>query len=324
MAKRTPKEAKRQNKTDVLVARTASILGVSLNEARRLLSQPLIQSVRINPLRGAPNETLEAMRKLGWKGKKVAWVDEGYTIAEGFEALRDSPLISEGKIYIQNASSWLPIALLSPQPSETILDVCAAPGGKTSHIAARMQNTGRLVANDNSRSRLMKLQSNMERLGAVADYTLYDATNLSRALDGGLFDRILLDAPCSGEGLINLVTPKTLDTWSVAHIRRLATLQRRLITEAWKLLKPGGVLVYSTCTMAPEEDEALIGWFLSKNVDASILPVSLSIGKRLPVMAWNDRDLDARVQDTVRIAPGGGNEAFFACALEKQTDASSV
>ena len=317
MTKRHSKEAKRQDKSDLLISRTAQILGISQDDARKRLTVPLRQSVRINSLKGNAGETLEEMRAVGWEGEAVAWCPNGFTIAMGFEELRDSNLTHEGKVYIQNSSSWLPVVLLSPQPNETILDVCAAPGGKTSHIAATMQNRGRLVANDNSRPRLMKLQHNMQRLGATSEYTLYDATNLSKALAGEQFDKILLDAPCSGEGLINLNNPKTIDTWSVAHIKRLITLQKRLLSEAWLLLKPGGTLIYSTCTMAPGENEGVISWFLTRHDDADVVPATLKIDNWPRVTEWNDRAYDKRVTGAIRIAPGDGNEAFFACALTK-------
>lgn len=316
MAKRHTKESKRQDKTDLLVARTAQILGVSQDDARKRLSVPLNQSVRINTLQANIDQTIDAMRTLGWKGRTNEWCPEGFTIDAGFEDLRDSNLITDGRIYIQNSSSWLPVVLLDPQPGEFILDVCAAPGGKTSHIAARMKGRGRLVANDNSRPRLIKLQQNMHRLGAAAEYTLYDATNLSKTLGHEIFDKILLDAPCSGEGLVNLNIQKTIDTWSVAHIRRLATLQKRILNEAWRLLKPGGILVYSTCTIAPEEDEAIVTWFLSKNQDATVIHNNTIKGWPT-VKSWNDRPLDPRAGNSIRIAPGDGNEAFFACCLKK-------
>lgn len=317
MAKRHNKESKRQDKSDLLIARTARILGVSQDDAKKRLSIPLQQSVRINTLKAPINDVLAEMQSLGWQGSAAAWCPDGFTIDQGFEDLRDSNLVTSGKIYIQNSSSWIPVVLLDPQPGDAILDVCAAPGGKTSHIAAHMQGRGKLVANDNSRPRLIKLQQNMQRLGANAEYTLHDATNLSKVMAGEQFDKILLDAPCSGEGLINLNNQKTIDTWSVAHIRRLATLQKRILSESWRLLKPGGTLVYSTCTIAPEENEAIISWFLSKNDDANTVAVNIDVKNWPNVTSWNDRPFDSRVIDAIRIAPGTGSEAFFACCIKK-------
>lgn len=314
--KRKSPELLRSRKQLALIERVAIIMGVEYEQADALLRTPLKQSVRVNPLMNSVYDTLTKMHTIGWQGTPVEWCSNGYTIENGYEELRDGDLVTDGRIYVQNASSWLPVTALDPQPGDRILDMCAAPGGKTSHIAAMTMNDVELVANDNSRPRLAKLRANMQRLGATAEYTLYDATKIVKYMQEASFDKILLDAPCSGEGLINLDHPKTLDSWSVAHIRRLATLQKQLIGQAWQLLKPGGVLVYSTCTMAPEEDEAVIDWLLRRHDDADILPLSIQ-QKGAHVKRWNDRYFDTRLAGAVRVFPADGSEAFFVCKVKK-------
>ncbi len=318
MTKRKDKDTVTGKKRSQLTARTMQVLSVDETTAIDLLSTPLRPSVRINPLAGDPTEILHDMTVLGWKGEPVAWCVNGYSITEGFEALRDSELVVTGKIYLQNEASWLPVVLLDPKPGMAVLDMCAAPGGKTSHIGALIENKGRLVTNDNSRPRLMKLQQNLSRLHVTADYILHDATRLSRKLDTQVFDAILLDAPCSGEGLINITRPKTLESWSVAHVKRLSTLQKQLIREAWQLLKPGGRLVYSTCTMAPEEDEAVVNYLLKHNDDAVVKDISLPIeGALSGLSGWNERMFDPNTSKAMRLIPGTGREAFFVCVIEK-------
>lgn len=320
MAKRHSIDDKRQKKRSQLIERVSVIFECSSEDAEKLLSQSLIQAVRINPLKGDRDEILKVMQNIGWRGTKIDWCDNTYSIEKGYEELRDSSLVTEGKIYIQNRSSWLPVIALDPQPEESVLDVCAAPGGKSSHIAAIRNNKGRLVVNDNSRARLSKLKNNLERLGVTVEYHLLDATRLDRSLGSEQFDKILLDAPCSGEGLINLSNLSTLDTWSVAHIRRLASLQKQLIRQAWKALKPGGRLVYSTCTMAPEENEAVIDWLLCRNSDAHIVkPLYKPATAIAPILSWNSSKYDQTIDQVLRIPPSGGNEAFFVCVLEKAT-----
>jgi len=316
---------KRIVKQQQLVARVSSLLKADQAEVQALLSTPLQQAVRINPLKQDPSVTLDVMQKLGWQGSSIDWCTNGYTIDSGFEMLRDSDLARDGFVYIQNTSSWLPVVALDPQPGETVLDVCAAPGGKTSHIAALMQNAGTLIANDNSKPRLMRLQRNLERLSATAELTLHDATLLARKLDGQLFDRILLDAPCSGEGLINLSDPSTLDTWSVAHVKRLATLQKRIISQAWQLLKPGGVLVYSTCTTAPEENEAVINWLLRKQPDARLHPILLhNTDLKSGITEWQGIKYHADLSGAARILPNtDGDEAFFVAHLVKDASVTT-
>jgi NOL1/NOP2/sun family putative RNA methylase len=321
MTKHRNKEAAIDKKRTQLITRTMQILSIDEDAATRLLSTPLKPSVRINPLAGDPTETVTKITDLGWRGTAVSWCDNGYSIDEGFMQLRDSQLIDDGQIYIQNEASWLPVVLLDPKPGMDVLDICAAPGGKTSHIAALMKNQGHLVANDNSRPRLIKLQQNLTRLRVSADYTLHDASRLSRALGSQLFDAVLLDAPCSGEGLINLDRPKTLESWSVAHIKRLSTLQKQLIREAWNVLKPGGRLVYSTCTMAPEEDEAIVNYLLKYNDNATIQEIDLSVPGALPGLAyWGERTFHPRLSRAMRLIPNSGREAFFVCVIEKGLD----
>lgn len=319
--KRRSVEGKRDKKQQALIERSARIMQVDESTASRLLATSLRQSVRINPLAGDAAETLDEMKKLGWQGAAITWCENGYTIEQGFEELRDSPLIEQGRIYLQNASSWLPVLALAPRPGESVLDLCAAPGGKTSHMAALMGGQGELVANDNSRARLAKLQSNLQRLSVGAELTLFDATRIATMMSDRQFDKILIDAPCSGEGLINLAVPKTLDTWSVAHVRRLSELQSRLITQAWQLLKPGGTLVYSTCTMAPEEDEMVVERLLRRQSDARNVPLAeeLVVTTEPSIHRWNDKNLDSTAHAR-RVFPGTGSEAFFVAKLQKASE----
>jgi NOL1/NOP2/sun family putative RNA methylase len=309
---------KLDQKRQALLERTVSALGVDADRAKELLSLGRTQSVRVNSLR-ANTHVVEEMMALGWSGKQFGWLADGYSIESGLAELRDSSLAANGQIYIQNAASWLPVLMLDPQPGEHVLDVCAAPGGKTSHIAAYAKNQAFITANDNSRPRLAKLRANLERLGVQnAECTLYDATQLARKLDGQQFDKILLDAPCSGEGMMNYQSDKDFATWSVAHIKRLQQLQKRLITQAWQLLKPGGTLVYSTCTMAPEENEAVIDYLLRKNDNVRIVSLDFELPNRAnAVMEWNGKHYASEVARSLRLTPSSQIEAFFVCKLEK-------
>ncbi len=311
-------------KRKVLIARTAAILQVSEATARQLLLTERRQSLRINPLRTEPALVIKELQTLGWQGERVDWMHEGLYAEGPLESVRDSALVADGKVFIQNAASWLPVLALEPQPDEDILDVCAAPGGKASHITAITGNRGRITANDNSRPRLAKMRANFDRLGVEnVELTLYDATQLARKLDGRHFDKILLDAPCSGEGMMRLDRDKDFATWSVAHIKRLQQLQKRIITQAWQLLKPGGTLVYSTCTMAPEENEAVIDYLLRSQEDAQIMPLELSLPNRVPTVGeWNGKSYDPAIQHAMRLQPSPRIEAFFVCKLQKSPEHS--
>lgn len=211
MAKRKNITADREKKRDIWVERTMRTTGFDEVKTRELLATKRTQSFRLNPLR-LQDETLKKLRGCGLLKTPIDWCKDGYVLQHAVESLSQGHFLDSGEIYVQNAASWLPVIALDPKPSEVVLDVCAAPGGKASHIQAITNNQSKLTCNDNSKPRLMKLQSNMKRLGADASYMLSDATRLSRQFEPETFDKILLDAPCSGEGLMTLDNVKLFDS----------------------------------------------------------------------------------------------------------------
>ena len=323
MSKVSPEE-KLVQKKELWVERTSEILNLGLEEAVSLLSIERSQGVRVNTLKATVEDVVREMQTLGWKGKSYKWIPEGFSIEIGKESLRDSKAIEEGRAYIQNAASWLAILTLDPQPGERVLDVCAAPGGKTAHIAALTNNGAEIMANDNSKPRLAKLRVNCQRLGAdIERFTLYDAAYISKKLYGEEFDKILIDAPCSGEGMMSLNKDKDFETWSVAHIKRLQKLQKKIVGQAWQLLKPGGVLVYSTCTMAPEENEAVVDYALRALPGASLTEINYQPENRVPaVMKWNNKAFSSEICKCMRLKPSKNIHAFFVAKLQKGQEAA--
>ncbi len=322
MTKRKNIESDRLKKRDIWVERTMRVTGREKSRVEELLTTPRTQSFRLNPLVSINAESLYKVKSQGINAEEINWGGGvvGYTCSEvDMRKLRDSELTTNGEVYIQNTASWLPVIALDPKPGETVLDVCAAPGGKASHIQALTGNVSKLTCNDNSKPRLMKLKANMKRLGAVSDYTLCDATRLSRSFQSEAFDKILLDAPCSGEGLMTLTDMKLFDSWSVAHIRRLSDLQKKILSESWQVLKPGGTLVYSTCTMAPEENEAVIDYFLRKNPEAKLEMLDFPLENSISALSsWNDKQFTNNLSECLRLTPGKLTEAFFVAKIIKQ------
>jgi 16S rRNA (cytosine967-C5)-methyltransferase len=178
-----------------------------------------------------------------------------------------------GKYYVQDPSTLIAVDVLDPQPGEAILDLCAAPGGKTTHIAQKMQNRGQIIAADSSNVRLGKVTENCRRLGITIVATVACANG--RCLRGRQFDRVLVDAPCSNTGVLR----RRVDLrWRLRseELRRLAEVQKKLLATAATLVKPGGVLVYSTCSLEPEENEQVVatapaGWTIEEQ-RASVPP----------------------------------------------------
>lgn len=321
MKRKTPAETLAKKRI-ALLERTQIALTIDEQKALELLRIGRNQSIRLNPLAGDISSTRARLEELGWAGEQFAWMPEGYTLHEGQRAVRDSNLTAEGKVYIQNAASWLPPILLQPKPGEKILDVCAAPGGKTTHVAAIANNQARITANDNSRARLAKLQSVCKKMHAdIERFTLFDARQLSRKLDGEQFDKILLDAPCSGEGMMQFDRDKDFAMWSVAQIKRLQVLQKHILRQAWELLRPGGTLVYSTCTLAPEENEAVIDYALRAFENVELVPIELDLPNRVAsVKEWNGKTYSSSVAGCMRLIPSTEIEAFFVCTLTKKSN----
>ncbi len=175
--------------------------------------------------------------------------------------LFDSPAWVAGAFYIQDPSTLVAVDVLDPQPGESVLDVCAAPGGKTTYIAQKMENRGRIIAADSSSARLRLVGENCRRLGAEIVATLAcGGTRLNRCLRGDRFDRVLVDAPCSNTGVMRR-RPDLRWRLEEREITRLAAVQTQLLQAAAEFVRPGGVLVYSTCSLEPEENERVVERF---------------------------------------------------------------
>lgn len=220
------------------------------------LEHPRAVALRFNPLKGA-------VPKLPFVGEPVPWEPMGYYYdPQSRPGLH--PYHEAGVYYLQEASAMSAVALLDPQPGETVCDLCAAPGGKSTQIAGRMRGEGLLLCNEYSPARAKILARNIERMGvANAIVTNEKTESLAKRLPG-FFDRVLVDAPCSGEGMFRKEEAAVTD-WSQETVEMCAARQAEILDNAAKLLKPGGRLVYSTCTFAPEEDEEAVSAFLARH-----------------------------------------------------------
>lgn len=278
------------------------------------------RAIRVNTLKITIPE-LVARLEPEWQLTPVPWAPECFWIdhkGEGDDYRRDVGNTLEhalGYFYVQEPASAIPPIVLDPKPNETVLDMCAAPGSKTSQIASYMQNTGVLVANEYSGSRIAALGINLQRLGVSnAVISCADGNRLDKSLQ---FDKILVDGPCSGTGTIRK-SPKTLIIWNPNMIKRLGRTQLALLNNAYKHLKPGGTIVYSTCTLEPEENEGVVTKFLSAHPDMTVAPIELNIVRSEPILAFNGDVFDERVKDALRIYPqDNDSEGFFVCKLVK-------
>ncbi len=222
------------------------------------LERPRAVALRFNPLKGkAP--------QLPFVGENVPWEPEGfYYDPESRPGLH--PYHEAGVYYLQEASAMSAVALLDPQPGERICDLCAAPGGKTTQIAGRMKGEGFLLCNEYSPKRAKILSRNIERMGVANALVTNENTEKLAAFLPEFFDRVLIDAPCSGEGMFRKEEAAVTD-WSQETVEMCARRQAEILDNGAKLVRPGGRLVYSTCTFAPEENEQAIAAFLERNAD---------------------------------------------------------
>lgn len=316
------------NVRQVYIERLAKIFGVRAAEAERIGSVQLKSSVRINTLSPLGQDEIKArLDAFGAVLEPIFWCPGAYHLLSDKRALAESALFQDGHVYIQNASSLIPALAMDPQPGERILDVCAAPGGKTAHIQALAGGGARIIANDAMHPRLKKLQEVLTTFHvAGAEITNFQGQFIDRHADEmaseqgeRLFDRILLDAQCSGEGMEDLSHPGALRFWSLDRVIKMSYLQQKMLTSAWKVLKPGGVLVYSTCTFGPEENEGPIARHLKHHHDAKIEPIDLDIpGRMSGLKSWGDQRFAEDLIHAIRVRPSEFLEGFFVCRLKKK------
>lgn len=232
------------------------------------LDAPRVRGLRIDP-RKTTAAQLAAV--LGHELQPVPWCSESFVVAPDTGALGSHPLHTAGAFYLQEPAAALPVVILDPQPDDYVLDLCAAPGGKSTQIAARLGARGVLVSNDATSKRARALAGTLDRWGSKALVTANAPAQLGQRWVAA-FDRVLVDAPCSGEGMFRR-EPEARQAWSVAAVAGCARRQGEILDDATPLLRPGGTLVYSTCTFAPEENEQVILSFLASHPGWEIDPI---------------------------------------------------
>ncbi len=279
------------------------------------LDRPRAVALRFNPLKA------DAFPQLPFVEEPVPWAAYGSyydpQARPGLHVWHES-----GLYYLQEASAMAPVPLLDPQPGELILDLCAAPGGKTTQIAALMEGRGLLVCNEINPKRAKILARNIERMAVPNALVLnHHPRDLERHFTG-CFDKILVDAPCSGEGMFRKEEAAVTD-WSPETVRMCAERQGQILETAAKLLRPGGRLVYSTCTFAPEEDEGAVCAFLKNHPEFSIEAADA------PALSPGRADFVGEpaegIENTFRLWPHHQKgEGHYAAVLRKAGDGESA
>lgn len=283
------------------------------------LSVKPIPSFRTNTLKTNTEDVEKELNQQGFITEKVSWYADAFLLKnKSIRELTETDLYKNGSLYIQNLSSMIPALVLDPMPGEKVLDIAAAPGSKTTQIAALMQNTGELTANDASFKRLFKLKENLSQMGVTNAKVLNLRGESFWEKLPEYFDKTLVDVPCSMEGRIRCEDPKTYKDWSTKKIKQLAKLQRYLLRSAVSATKVGGSIVYSTCTLAPEENEAVIEWVMEKSPDA--LSIEKIFIPDLPLLEgislWKNKKFKY-AKNTMRVFPSETMEGFFIAKIQK-------
>lgn len=277
------------------------------NEKKR----PII--LRVNTMLKRRKDILNLLYQRKVEMEKLEWCEEGIIAFSSAVPLGATPEYLAGYYIVQGANSFLPVLNLELNNDLTVVDLCAAPGGKTTHIAAIMNNTGIVYANEICKERTYALRSNIQRMG----FTNCIITNMDAKLFNiGKVDRVLLDAPCSGTGVISkdmsIKTSKSLD-----EIKKLQREQKILILHAFDMLKPNGILMYSTCSFLVEENEEIVEHLIRNRKNAKIQNLDVNIGKD-GFMSFKGQDFSNELRKAKRIYPHVHNmEGFFYCKIKK-------
>lgn len=320
-------QRKYYTKEDIFLSRMASILQMPKGEVKHLFFQRARTTIRLNNLRGEPKEIYKLLTKTkGWKLQEIKNVKDTFFVNNRDKSeIADIDEYKDGKFYIQNLSSILSIHILDPQPRENILDLAAAPGSKTTLISSLTDNEAKITANDIDIQRISKLNNVLYQFGAQN----VEVINQDGALLGKIYpdhyDKVILDAPCSGEGRIYLAGKKPLRFWSIKMVNAMVKKQKDLIDSAYRSLKDGGTLIYSTCTLEPDENEGVVTYLLNKYDNARMESVRF-VEKLEPLLKdkitdgitkWSGNTYHQEVAKSIRIIPSPEMMGFYIAKITK-------
>ena len=269
-------------------------------------------TLRVNRLKSNIQDIMNCLKENGIKFDRVLWYSDALILKEATEKqIQKLDIYENGEIYLQSLSSMIPPLVLNPKENEKVLDLTAAPGSKTTQMAAMMNNKGYILANELDALRCERLKYNVEKQGAAIVTVNNGRGEVIGKKYEAVFDKVLLDAPCSGEGRFLATDARTYRSWSERAVNELAKMQKKLLKSAWQALKPEGEMVYSTCTLNRKENEEVLEWAMQE-LGTRIEPINL--GVKNAVQAISEKD---EIRNAIRILPSKETEGFFAANLRK-------
>lgn len=274
----------------------------------RGVAEKRLTTLRANTLKYNIQDLMKYFKEINIKFERVLWYKDALIIKNANEKdIQKLDIYQKGYIYLQSLSSMVPPLVLNPQEGENVLDLTAAPGSKTTQIAALMNGKGYILANELDKLRCERLRYNVNSQGADIVEVINGRGEKIGKIYNEQFDKVLLDTPCSGEGRFTIYNVQSYKSWSPRTVNELTKMQRKLFKSAYDALKPGGTLVYSTCTLNKEENEYILDWALN-NLNVKLVPTNIEIREGLP--AFNE-GLDKSVNKAIRILPSKSMEGFF-------------
>ena len=266
-------------------------------------------TLRANPLKADVESVRKALGEQGIETEPVAWYEDAMIVKNAREdALTALDLYESGAIYLQSLSSMIPPMFLGAKPGENVLDMAAAPGGKTTQIAALTGNQAMITACEMNKIRADRLKYNVQRQGATRVTVMnIDSRNMDDLFS---FDRILLDAPCSGSGTVQLGNPRSKGQFSKEFLARTTKQQEALLIKALKLLRPGSEMIYSTCSVLEQENEEIVRRALKK-ANTEVVPLDLAAFESVP-------QLPVTIPGTLCVCPDALHEGFFVAKIRRK------
>jgi len=277
--------------------------------------KPLTPSIRVNTLKIDKDTLKTRLESKGFNLESIDWIYNGFKIKKSPFNLGSTHEYLQGFYYLQSVAPMLPAFILDPKPSDIVIDMCAAPGGKATHLAQIMNNEGNLILIERNKRRIPALKVNLRRMGVSNSIVINeDAVNLSKM--NLKADKILLDAPCTGEGLIRQDSSRKKSK-NMKDIDKLSSIQKKLLKVGLNSLNPGGQLLYSTCSIAPEENELVIDEVLKDNSDFAIVKIPGNYGVN-GIIDIYVKSLRADLKYSQRLYPHlHGTIGFFLCLIKK-------
>lgn len=277
-------------------------------------------SFRVNNLKWNRAAVIQEFLDEWIRIKEIVYLKDAFEVQNAWEdRIEKLNCYKDWRIYMQSLASQIPALVLDPQEWEKVLDLTAAPWWKTTQIADLMNNKWNVVANELNQKRAERLKRNVKKQWVRnVTYTEFDWTKISKEFEAESFDKILIDAPCSGEGRFNINKPDSYKHWTETFVKKLYNVQKYMIKESVPLLKKWGEIVYSTCTLSPEENEAIVHLMLSNFKELEIMDIEMKIPDSVEwTYKYWDKVFRKEVSKARKIIPSDKNEWFFVAKFKK-------